>query len=437
MAKSKKSQLRVTTEGNELCLRAGRGSWGVAAFMTIWMAGWSAGCVMLLFKFRWDMPLEDLIFPIPFFVGWLFGALVWASMIFGNEVLWLGPEGVRHRYRWWFLPVQWRDLPLHELKSVDSFSEVEGSGKNRSVTSGLQFRTYGAPLRFGQSLDHAARVEASRVVGQHLRMLQSKSAGSSARRQGTLPPAAADGLFAASSTGPQARSGGLLLTDEPGSFQRPVECCYRLDRTFEGVDFVWRGKSMLIGSCAILALNLFWNTIVIVFALQLVKDFRLDHFFFLVPFAVIGLAMFVGWLAALLQPFFKERWRFTRAEIEHRFTVCWIGPRWRYNVIPLSHLELRRDEDSKKPFWERGKAPPDESGASEGVVARRSARRAGMTGKMRRPINLQPSQFGRDFMLVLVAADGEPLCTIKHLHEGEARWIADVLRGEFAGWFAR
>jgi len=435
MAKRKKSKLRIQQDGDELRLRARRGSCAIAAFMTFWMAGWTVGCAFIVTRFHWDMAFEDLIFPIPFLLGWVFGAMVWVSMLFANEELRLGPDGVRYRLRLSFIPTQRRNLPLSELKDVDSFTEREGSGSDTTITHGVELRTYGAPLRFGQALSSEDRTEAVRLVGKHLKML--KSLRSSTRRE-DANQTASDGLFATSATGgPEARSGGLLLDGQPGTFERPSECCYRLVRTFDGVDFVWRGKPMFLGSLVILALNLFWNTIVMVFVLQLFKDFRFDLFLFLIPFELIGLAMFIGFLAALFQPFFKERWRFTRAAIEHRFTVFWIGPRWHYEVIPLSHVELRRDEEGVKPFWERGKKKEEESGASGGVVAKGRGKRGGAPAKVRRPINLRPSQFGRDFMLEFVATDGEPLCTIKHLHEGEARWIADVVRGEFPGWFSR
>jgi hypothetical protein len=440
MAKRWIPKFHIRLDGDELYLRASRRQFFLAVFLTVWMTGWSAGCALILTRFRWDMPLEDLIFPIPFFVGWILGAGWWITSLFSHENLRLDPTGVRYRFCLFWIPIQRRTLPLGELKDVDSFTEEESSADNKpKYTYGVEIRTNSVPLRFGQALDKDDRTEVVRVVGKHLKMLQSTRASSATRSDLTSESTTGDELFATSTTTSRyASSGALLLDAPPGTFERPVECCYRLNRTFEGVDFVWRGRFSLMGVLVVLALNLFWSTIVTVFALQLFEDFRLDLFLFLIPFELVGLAFFIGWLAVLFQPFFKERWRFTRGAIEHKFTVLWIGPTWRYDVIPLSHLELRRDEDSKKPFWERGKKEKEpETGASEGVVKKRRGKRAMPFAKVRRPINMKPSQYGRDFMLVFMATDGEPLCTIKHLNEGEARWIAAVVKSEFPSWFAR
>lgn len=438
MAKRWRAKFRIRSEGDELTLRASRSQFFIAAFLTVWMTGWTGGCVLLLSRFRWDMPFEDLIFPIPFFLGWILGAGWWVTALFAHEVLRLDPAGIRYRYCLLWIPVQRRTLPLGELKNVDSFTQEESGADNKpTFTHGVEIRTYGVPLRFGQALDKDDRTEVVRVVGEHLKMLKSARGSSATQTAFESVRTARDELFGATPTsGVQPTSGALLLDSQRGDFERPSECCYRLDRTFEGVDFIWRGRFSLMGAIVVLGLNLFWNTIVTVFVLQLFKDFRFDLFLFLIPFEIIGLAMFVGWLAVLLQPFFRERWRFTRGAIEHKFTVLWIGPTWRYDVVPLSHAELRRDDAKKKPFWEKDKpGDADETGASEGVVEKRRGKRRKLRVPQPRRINMKPSQFGRDFQLVFMAADGQPLCTMKHLHEGEARWIADVVRGEFPSWF--
>jgi len=438
MAKHLRSKVRISLDGDDLYLRASRRNLAIGCFLTVWLAGWTAGCAFLLTRFRWDMPLEDLIFPIPFFVGWFAGAGFWATSLFGSEDLRLGPEGLRYRYWLLLIPVQRRTVPLSELLDVGTFLQVdEQADGGDSYTNGVEIRTYSRSLRFGQALDADDRDDVKQRLRTHLTMLHQRFGTSVARNSLHVT----DDLFvspSSSTTTRVASDGALLLDAPPGTFQRPSDCCYRLDRHFEGVDFVWRGTFSLMGVLFVLGLNLFWSTIVGVFILQLFKDFDLELFLFLIPFELVGLAMFIGWLAILLQPFFRDRWRLKRGTIEHKFSVLWVGPTWRYEVIPLSHLELRRDDGKKKAFWEKADDESQaETGASEGGVERRHGKRKKRAAKVRKSINMRPTQFGRDFELVFMATDGEPLCTIKHLNEGEARWIADVVKGEFPGWFAR
>jgi len=447
MGSRTQSKVRARRDGDVLTVRTSRVQFGLWCFLTFFLTVWTAVCLFIISRYRPDMPLDELIFPIPFLVGWLFVSLAWLHVLFFRDRVRLGPEGLDYR-GFLIIPWQRRRLPLDEILSIGTFRQEDNSGGDQPLVSrGVEIRNYGAPLRVGQSLGNDERGEAAELLREHLRHLQVQSGDQAAQRDRRGDEAvSADELFAGTadevcsatdrSTGTRRRFTGhpLVLDEPPGTFARPSECRYRLKRTFQGVDFVWRGRFTLMGSLVVLCLMLFWNTIVTAFALQLRHGFDVRLVLFLIPFVLVGLAFVAGWLAMLFQPFFHDRWRFTRSQIEHRFTVFWLGPTWRYEVIPLAQLELHRGDPPKiKPG--SGGAEADMVESNTAVVPLRGRR-----GKKRAykplPRVAAASPYGGDFRLVFMATDGQPLCDVRHLNEGEARWIADIVRGEFPSWFA-
>src|SRR5438477_8869892 len=61
--------------------RSGGGPW---VFLSLWLIGWTVGCVVLLANFLADPTIWLFAFALPFWASWLFvaGGLVW--MIFGK-----------------------------------------------------------------------------------------------------------------------------------------------------------------------------------------------------------------------------------------------------------------------------------------------------------------------------------------------------------------
>ena len=145
------------------------------------------------------------------------------------------------------------------------------------------------------------------------------------------------------------------------------------------------------------------SSIVSVFVLELRRDFQWFLFFFLIPFEVIGLAMFGAWFLALAAPGCRERWRFGWDEVQHRRSLFGIGWTRRYRAGPLSRIELE-----KRP-------------ASSGARANHGR------------LNLTDS--GGDYLLSFVSRDEGIAFQIKGLTEGEARWIADNVLRAHPEWF--
>jgi hypothetical protein len=130
-------------------------------------------------------------------------------------------------------------------------------------------------------------------------------------------------------------------------------------------------------------------------------------FVFLIPFEAIGLLMFLALWAALLEPVRRSVWTFASHSVEQRLSWLGVGPRWTWWVESLDRIELAR---KGKGAW-RGL-----QGAARGV---------------------DPEGDGRVYALSLVDCGNSELCSIVGLTEGEARWIADTLLRERAGWFRR
>ena len=145
------------------------------------------------------------------------------------------------------------------------------------------------------------------------------------------------------------------------------------------------------------------SSIVSVFVLELRRDFQWFLFFFLIPFEVIGLAMFGAWFLALAAPGCRERWRFGWDEVRHRRSLFGIGWTRRYRAEPLSRIELEKRSASSG------------AGANPG--------RIGLTDS------------GGDYFLSFVSRDERIAFQIKGLTEGEARWIADKVLRAHPEWF--
>ena len=207
----------------------------------------------------------------------------------------------------------------------------------------------------------------------------------------------------------------LSVTAIPAS--PPSDCCWVRFDGFHGFGFVKRGRLGWASLLGLAFINAFWNGGVSVFVFVLCGGTPIENppqgavwwglFVFLIPFEVIGLLMFVGFLAALLQPVHRTVWRFTRRGIDCRLTWLGVGPHWTWEVESLNRIELRQDT-------KRGR---------RGSPCEAQSLSAVLHGE------------GRCYRLSLVDGSNTELCSISALTEGEARWIGDMVLRERAVWF--
>jgi hypothetical protein len=255
-------------------------------------------------------------------------------------------------------------------------------------------RTLGKPVRFFEGLPEQERLWLQFQFTSQLDEL---------RRAGHVTPVAAtqnpDGVPDVTTTQP--------LVERPSDSR-----WYRLD-DFSAIQFVERGRWNLSMLLALLFVNAFWNGIVSVFLVGLFGGMP-GHMpqgwmwwgmiVFLIPFEVIGLAMFTGLVVSLLEPLRRSVWRFDSQEIESATTWLGVGPHNRYPVGILDRVEVRRS-NSEKPVMSRCSLGHSGDGS------------------------------GRSFELALIDQSNTELCTISGLTEGEAQWIAHVLLRERSKWF--
>ena len=69
-----KCSFRVEQSGDVLSLRRRTGSYSGAFFITIWLIGWTVGCIALAGLVAKQPTIQHLLFAIPFWASWFFAA---------------------------------------------------------------------------------------------------------------------------------------------------------------------------------------------------------------------------------------------------------------------------------------------------------------------------------------------------------------------------
>ena len=377
---------RIDELGSRLELRSARLSAGhgcAVAFIAAWQAGWSAGCVMLLANAAADPSPMNVLIAIPFVTAWFVISGVLASLLFGYQRLRLDPQGLHYEFHA-VVPLRRRHVPLEQLKQA-----VPAIGRATSQSSAwacLRIETVGKPVDFGSDLDPEELHWLVQRVNQRLdglkprriiigdRSLDAESLQDERQR-------------------PESGAETLVLAARP--LVPLSDCRYMLESDIEELRFVRAGRRSLATIGGLTFINLFWNGIVSVFVLEFVRDFRWLMFFF--PFEAIGLAMFGAWVLALAAPAWRERWRFGRDEIAHRWSLFGLSWTRRYRTEPFDRIELNM--------------------------------RSTLSGASRQSAVSVLTETGGDYLLSFISRDERIALQIKSLTEGEARWIADqVLR---------
>lgn len=404
-ARPAKVRAQIEQIGDTLIVHYRRRQWGGGAFVMLWLIGWTVGCVFLagavIVKREWFM----LVFGIPFWAAWFFVLAMLMSMLFRREKLVLEPAGATYTC-WVLIPIQSRTIPLEELKSFGDYDKVVESESGRSE-SGLELVNTGRPLRIMAGLSSAELAWLNHQLNAHadgLRTDSLRAASEIVDRADRHPPAAD-------------RGGELVeaLRPEREAPQPPRDCEWEREDDFESFSFLNRGSFSLSALLGLLFINAFWNGIVSVFVLTLWGVAPVENppqgamwwgmFVFLIPFECIGLVMFGGLVLVLLEPIRRSRWRMLRNEVELRHSWLGLGRSWRWPVVQLDRIELRREDPDK--------------GKTNQRISPRLRRAADDAG----------------YRLSLVTRENQELCTVDFLSEGEARWIGHAILTERRRWF--
>jgi hypothetical protein len=377
VARPQKCRVHVEQTADELVLWRRAGSLVVAAFLLVWLTGWTAGCVHLVGVVRREPTLEHLLFAVPFLASWVFVLAVLLGMLLGFERLRVGPDGLEYRNL-----VGRRFVPLGEVKAVSHDSTVVDT-ENGRAEYGLRVETLGRPLRFGQGVDPAERLRLAELLVRQLRAFDPDRPVDHRPEVSAKPAVEVEVL----------RPAGAV--PEP-----PSDCPIRSSADWDGSVFVRRGTFSLTALGAVTFACLFWDGIVGVFVLQLLKNFQWFLFFFLIPFEAVGLALVAGWLAALLAPFRAERWVIGPGELMSRFSVLGMGRTRRVEAAEVGRVELRKNACGLR--W-----------------------------------HARDAEGNTPYSLGFVSRDGRDLLAIDDLTEGEARWVGGVACEVLKGCLAK
>jgi hypothetical protein len=372
IAKPRKCCVRVEQVGDDLVLRRGVRSIAGGGFLLLWLSGWTVGCVLLAGLVLKEPTLEHILFAIPFWASWVFVACVLARMLFGCESLRVGPDGLVYRSRAIVTLVE-RHVPLREIKGIAHYSKVVDSESGRTE-QGLRIETLGRPVRFAQGVASAEQSRLAETLQQQLQGLRPDWAKAVTKETAEVE----------------------VLRPERTLPGPPSDTRIRLRDDWDVKEFVRRGTFSFTALGGVTFINLFWNGVVSVFVMQLVKKFEWSLFFFLIPFEVIGFCMFLAWVAVLLAPFSCERWGISPLEITSRYSML----TKRIESQDIGRIELRKSSNCNK---------------------------------------LRPSHSGQDeesetpYSLGLIDREGRDFLVIGKLTEGEARWMGGELCNSLKG----
>jgi hypothetical protein len=405
-ARPRSLKVAFNRSGERLELRSRSGQWGGGCFLTLWLVGWTVGCVFLAGMVIREPRLFNFLFAIPFWVSWVFVFFLLIHMFFGREEFVLDHQGATFRSRS-LVPLGAKFTPLSEIQSFDITTKIVDSESGRAQPL-MEMQTLGQGRQFLQGVTLQELQWLRWQLTEHLALLKQAVAyatvGDEAEAETPTPPQLTPG-----------ESRPLELAASP--IAAPSDSRWAYAEEIDEFRFVQSGRLSLAAIGGLLFVNLFWNGIVSVFASSL---FGLAPngpapvgwewwglFFFLIPFEVIGLVMFVGLLAAVFDPVRRNSWTFTRQSIECRWKWLGVGPRWVYEIERLARIEMRRDDPSVK------------------QTVRGALRNSGSGG----------GDMGAAYRLLFIDRANCELCSIDGLTEGEARWIGDTVLRNRDAWF--
>jgi hypothetical protein len=386
-------------------------------FMLLWLTAWTVGCIVLLGMVINDPKLFNILFAVPFWTGEIFVFIMMLRAFFGREYFLLNRSGALFIRRV-FIPIKTRSVPLEEIKFFQE-CVINRNSESGYITKGVEMLTLGQSLYFIEEITPA---ESDWLIDQLNDFLSSTRDASNASVEGMSNSTAIEDPNSVSVQPSDAdeekpidnASGKQILQLSKNPREPPSDCRWEWIDDFDSTTFLQRGRILWAVLGGFLFATLFCNGIVSVFILNLWGFMPGQQpkggewwftFFFLIPFEVIGLCIFLGLLYQLFEPYRRTRWKFDNQNIECRWTWFGLGPRWLYSLRPLSRLELQSSSPNKTSPGEKSQDIVD--------IINEGANRS----------------------LVFIDRENVELCSIKRLTEGEARWIGDFILRERSYWF--
>jgi hypothetical protein len=386
-------------------------------FMLLWLTAWTVGCVFLAREVVIKREPFMLLFALPFWSSWFFVFFMLLKAFFQVEEVVLDSEGLRFRRRV-LVVIKSRVVPAEELGKVTRYSTVVDSESGRKA-KGLELETSGQSLRLfqglsGEELQWLAYQLNTGIAGLPGRAADVRPGGGEANQEIGDPDGA--GAATAMPEGEDPDDASLLILSA-GPAAVPTDSQWKMDEEAGVLSLTRRGRLRLGSLGILLFLNAFWNGGVSIFVMALVGLTPPGQkpanpmpqgaawwglFVFMIPFEAIGLLMLWALLCALGEPIHRTVWTFRAGEVERRNTWLGAGLRRRWAVTRLGRLELRRESAGQKRSW-----------------------------KFRTAEQMEETTYS----VVLITPELRELCAIKGLTQGEARWMAQSILRQCAGWF--
>ena len=291
-------------------------------FLTLWLTGWTAGCVMLIWLNITQPAFFTFCFAVPFWVGWFVASGTLMAIVFGKITVKLDCDGLYYTYHI-LLRLNSRQVPLDEIRYCHAIQDENDDTISYYVVA----LTYGKSVHFAMTNIEEAQWFASEM-NQTLASLKGVS------QMEMLPDVAETGKEH-NGTGSEKSDEpiSIPLNSKPQDIEPPVDSRWKLNTDFDSVTLTKRGEFSLAALGATTFIMLFWDGIVSVFVMLLwgiapggPKFLSGEWWFlfvFLIPFEVIGVGFFLAWLFCLIAPFQQICWNFAR----NTTTCCvqWLG----------------------------------------------------------------------------------------------------------------
>ncbi|MCA9034267.1 MAG: hypothetical protein KDA91_04000 [Planctomycetaceae bacterium] len=378
---------------------------GTGCFLVVWLSGWTVGCVVLIANAVKDPSVGNIAFGIPFWGSWLAVSsfLIW--LWFGRETFVLKHDKALF-VRSAIIRLSAREVPRSEILRFEGC--LSKHTQNDQHLHGIRMVTAGEPLEFGFRLDPQDRVWILYRLNDFLNPGQAFAMDTDAASVASEEEVVRVALSSTDDTSSFAMVETLI--EVPEELPAVSDNQWEMEERVTELRFGRRGQFRAAPFFLLLFLNSFWNGIVSVFVLTLwgalpngPARFTGEWwflFFFLIPFELIGLAMFSGLLLTVLAPFRTEFWKFDTIAIGR--VIKWPffnrSEQWEPNGRYQLQLRKQKPSNSASPKKNLGSVLPSNG-----------------------------------FELAVVSDAMIELCSISNLTEGEARWIGQqILRMRFS-----
>lgn len=350
----------------------------VGCFLSVWLTGWTAGCVMLTTMAIAQREPFLFLFSIPFWAAWFFCVAILGGAVLSRELLTLDSHGLKvsKRAGLWGKTLK---IPLSDLRTilVPNADAVAPNTEPVIVCHGRH-----QVVEFGQGLPRPELAWLAAVLEETRIRLQDWAG----------PP----------------------LEDISNELAPPAETAWTSEIEYDDLVLAKRGRWEAGAIGGMLFVTLFWNGIVSVFVAVLLGLMPGEGapdgatwwflFLFLIPFELIGLALIAGLAATIAAPFRREIWKFGRSEITHR--VTWFG------IGRVKSFEPPRD------------------GRIEAMPMTVSSDESPSLGSRTDDGSPLPASLAARFQVQVIDSRDVEVCTIASLTDLESRWIAHLLRRE-------